>query len=104
MKKKEEEVRDGANEWDLICGSPLYDAYELVSLANIIERHMMALPSAINTGFDPSSSHEDAIRETKTTKKKKKKKTKKVIIVHERRKKKKSSRGVKSRICNCFGK
>lgn len=37
MEKKDDRV------WD--CGSPLYDAYELVSIANIIERHMMLLPS-----------------------------------------------------------
>ena len=36
MEKKDDRV------WD--CGSPLYDAYELVSIANIIERHMMLLP------------------------------------------------------------
>lgn len=30
--------------WD--CGSALYDAYELISLANIIERHMVSLPSS----------------------------------------------------------
>ncbi|KAF4384604.1 hypothetical protein F8388_003911 [Cannabis sativa] len=29
--------------WD--CGSPLYDSYELVSLSNLIERHLMILPS-----------------------------------------------------------
>lgn len=43
MEKKDEQV------WD--CGSPLYDAYELVSLANIIERHMMMMPSASQVSF-----------------------------------------------------
>lgn len=43
MIKEEEEEKGAAGAaviiWD--CGSPLYDSYELVSLVNYIERHMM---------------------------------------------------------------
>ncbi|KAG2725476.1 hypothetical protein I3760_01G068300 [Carya illinoinensis] len=47
LKGKEIEEGGGGEEalaiWD--CGSPLYDSYELVSLAHIIERHLMKLPN-----------------------------------------------------------
>ena len=44
MKKgdEEEEEVSSTNAWD--CGSPLYDYYELASLAHLLERHTMALP------------------------------------------------------------
>ncbi|KAJ0582173.1 hypothetical protein HanHA300_Chr04g0149311 [Helianthus annuus] len=32
--------------WD--CGSPLYDSYELVSIANVLDRHLMKFPYVIN--------------------------------------------------------
>ncbi|KAJ0758784.1 hypothetical protein HanPSC8_Chr04g0176021 [Helianthus annuus] len=32
--------------WD--CGSPLYDSYELVSIANVLDRHLMKFPNVIN--------------------------------------------------------
>ncbi|KAI3494909.1 hypothetical protein L1887_36933 [Cichorium endivia] len=32
--------------WD--CGSPLYDSYELVSIAHVIEMHQMIFPYVIN--------------------------------------------------------
>ncbi|XP_020099107.1 uncharacterized protein LOC109717647 [Ananas comosus] len=43
----EEEEEEGKKEgrlcvWD--CGSPLYDAFELVSVSHLIDRHVMALP------------------------------------------------------------
>jgi hypothetical protein len=38
--------------WDL--GSPLYDSHEVVSLAHLIERHLMTLPSPGELkGFSP---------------------------------------------------
>jgi hypothetical protein len=44
--------------WD--CGSPLYDSFELASLSNSLERHLMALPFTENPpkiyeGFDENS-------------------------------------------------
>ncbi|XP_031131681.1 uncharacterized protein LOC116033066 [Ipomoea triloba] len=59
MKKREDEEEEGdhdreesdggdrtaagvINVWD--CGSPLYDSFELVSVAHLIERNMRALP------------------------------------------------------------
>lgn len=43
IKEEEEEKKEAAGAaaiiWD--CGSPLYDSFELVSLVNYIERHMM---------------------------------------------------------------
>ncbi|KAF8032481.1 hypothetical protein BT93_D1405 [Corymbia citriodora subsp. variegata] len=43
-KAEETEAEDGEalKVWD--CGSPLYDAFELVSLSQVIERHLMAFP------------------------------------------------------------
>ncbi|XP_039172076.1 uncharacterized protein LOC120294969 [Eucalyptus grandis] len=43
-KVEESEAEDGEalKVWD--CGSPLYDAFELVSLSHVIERHLMAFP------------------------------------------------------------
>ncbi|KAI3681829.1 hypothetical protein L6452_36634 [Arctium lappa] len=32
--------------WD--CGSPLYDSYELVSIADVIDRHLMTFPYIIS--------------------------------------------------------
>ncbi|KAL5571381.1 hypothetical protein UlMin_020978 [Ulmus minor] len=40
---EDKEEKEGLAIWD--CGSPLYDSYELVSLTNFIERHLMILPS-----------------------------------------------------------
>lgn len=34
--------------WD--CGSPLYDSYELASVSQLIERHLMFLPSSLGGG------------------------------------------------------
>lgn len=41
--------------WD--CGSPLYDAYELVAVSNLMERHFMILPylSGSRKSNNPSS-------------------------------------------------
>nr|GMD05551.1 uncharacterized protein LOC109164936 isoform X2 [Ipomoea batatas] len=36
------------NVWD--CGSPLYDSFELVSVAHLIERNMRALPPPPSSG------------------------------------------------------
>ncbi|QCE02602.1 hypothetical protein DEO72_LG8g617 [Vigna unguiculata] len=43
-REKEEEEEETMGIWD--CGSPLYDAHELVSLDHIIHRHLMAFPSS----------------------------------------------------------
>ncbi|KAL8235851.1 hypothetical protein R6Q59_016932 [Mikania micrantha] len=32
--------------WD--CGSPLYDSHELVSITNVLDRHMMKFPHVFN--------------------------------------------------------
>ncbi|KAI3453798.1 hypothetical protein Pfo_010461 [Paulownia fortunei] len=91
-KKEEEEEREGGpKEWD--CGSPLYDAYELVSLANIIERHMMTLPWS--SGLASSSLEEE------TAMKKKKEEEEEDIIFHKRRKMEKA-KGFKSRFYSLF--
>ncbi|KAF3448676.1 hypothetical protein FNV43_RR09389 [Rhamnella rubrinervis] len=42
MRGKEEEEVGSSCAWD--CGSPLYDSYELASLAHQLERHTMASP------------------------------------------------------------
>ncbi|KAL2524964.1 Uncharacterized protein Adt_10018 [Abeliophyllum distichum] len=42
---KEEQEEAAGSMWD--CGSPLYDAYELVSFAHFIDRHTMVLPSSV---------------------------------------------------------
>ncbi|KAL2234666.1 UNVERIFIED_CONTAM: hypothetical protein Sindi_1198800 [Sesamum indicum] len=83
----EEEERQGVPEvWD--CGSPLYDAYELVSVANVIERHTMALPSPF--GFTTSSlEFEEDCKKTTD------------IVIRKRRHREKA-KGVKSRISTLF--
>ncbi|KAG5084509.1 hypothetical protein AAZX31_19G239000 [Glycine max] len=42
MRTSSKEKAEAVLKWD--CGSPLYDSYELVSLAYTIDRHMMAWP------------------------------------------------------------
>ena len=44
MNVNQEEEDDGKSMkiWD--CGSPLYDAYELVALSHVVERNIMILP------------------------------------------------------------
>lgn len=44
MNSNQEEEDDGKSMkiWD--CGSPLYDAYELVALSHVVERNCMILP------------------------------------------------------------
>lgn len=39
---EEEEDEKSMKVWD--CGSPLYDAYELVAVSHLVERHIMILP------------------------------------------------------------
>lgn len=79
------EKRFGEKVWD--CGSPLYDAYELVWLANIIERNMMPGPSSFPSNFFTSNSHEEIVA--------KKEKKKKLVSFSKGRKKK--AKGVVSR-------
>ncbi|GJW80547.1 putative RNA-directed DNA polymerase [Tanacetum coccineum] len=46
--KKIEEQEEGlaSKIWD--CGSPLYDSYELASITNVLDRHLMKFPYVIN--------------------------------------------------------
>lgn len=64
-KAEEEQKEDGlaSKIWD--CGSPLYDSYELVSIAHVLDMHQMIFPYAINrstrlvihpSSYSPSSS------------------------------------------------
>ncbi|XP_030540982.2 uncharacterized protein LOC115748596 [Rhodamnia argentea] len=64
---EETEVEDGEalKVWD--CGSPLYDAFELVSLTQVIERHLMTFPCSRKSNWQdnparvaPASCAEDA--------------------------------------------
>ncbi|PIN23617.1 hypothetical protein CDL12_03648 [Handroanthus impetiginosus] len=89
----EEEKVDPRKGWD--CGSPLYDAYELVSITNIIERHMMTTLPSGSTGFG-SSPIEFSEKENGVKKKKEK-----GIIFHKRWKNEKG-KGIKSRFCRFF--
>ncbi|KAK4400938.1 hypothetical protein Sango_1199900 [Sesamum angolense] len=84
--EEEEERQGGPKVWD--CGSPLYDAYELVSVANIIDRHTMALPSPF--GFATSTSEFE--KDCKKTAN---------IVIHKRRHREKA-KGVKSRLSTIF--
>ncbi|KAL0408067.1 UNVERIFIED_CONTAM: hypothetical protein Sradi_1741100 [Sesamum radiatum] len=86
MREEEEERQRNPKVWD--CGSPLYDAHELVSVANIIDRHTMVLPSPF--GFATSSlEFEEDCRKTTD------------IVIHKRRHREKA-KGVKSRISIVF--
>ncbi|OVA00847.1 hypothetical protein BVC80_1075g19 [Macleaya cordata] len=67
MTKIEEEQEEGNEEqeeeedisvWD--CGSPLYDSFELVSLNNLIDRNLAALPFSV--GSKRLSDGSDSIR------------------------------------------
>ncbi|KAL7150453.1 hypothetical protein ABFS83_05G112700 [Erythranthe nasuta] len=81
--ENEEEMKNGAKlECDCVCGSPLYDAHELVSVANIIERHMMVFPFTKAGGFQSSSSEFQEKEEICIDYSKKKKK--KNVIIHKR--------------------
>ncbi|KAI3741352.1 hypothetical protein L1987_59024 [Smallanthus sonchifolius] len=47
-KKVEQQQQDEGLDpkiWD--CGSPLYDSYELVSITNVLDRHLMKFPNVI---------------------------------------------------------
>ncbi|KVH89055.1 hypothetical protein Ccrd_008961 [Cynara cardunculus var. scolymus] len=46
--KEEHQQKEGLalKIWD--CGSPLYDSYELVSIADVIDRHLMTFPYIIS--------------------------------------------------------
>lgn len=46
--KKIEEQEEGlaSKIWD--CGSPLYDSYELASITNVLDKHLMKFPYVIN--------------------------------------------------------
>ncbi|KAA0048909.1 glycosyltransferase family 28 protein [Cucumis melo var. makuwa] len=41
-------MRDRSSVWD--CGSPLYDSYELASLAHLIDRNLLAFPPPYHAG------------------------------------------------------
>lgn len=47
-KKAEEQHQEGLDSkiWD--CGSPLYDSYELVSISNVLDKHLMKFPYVVN--------------------------------------------------------
>nr|GEW05942.1 hypothetical protein [Tanacetum cinerariifolium] len=45
-KVEEQEDRLASKIWD--CGSPLYDSYELASITNVLDRHLMKFPYVIN--------------------------------------------------------
>ncbi|GKD34460.1 hypothetical protein Tco_1249969 [Tanacetum coccineum] len=53
--KKIEEHEEGlaSQIWD--CGSPLYDSYELASITNVIDRHLMKFPNVTRSHVRPSS-------------------------------------------------
>lgn len=61
----DEEIKK-VNIWD--CGSPLYDAHELVALSHIVERHFMVLPYLSGSRTEAvscsSSSSEKAVETT----------------------------------------
>ncbi|KAL8053960.1 hypothetical protein ABFX02_05G107200 [Erythranthe guttata] len=79
--ENEEEMKNGAKlECDCVCRSPLYDAHELVSVANIIERHMMVFPFTTAGGFQSSSSEFQEKEEICIDYSKKKKN----VIIHKR--------------------
>lgn len=91
MKKRSEEEEErggGPKVWD--CGSPLYDAYELVSAANIIERHMMSLPSPFGFASSSLEFEEEACKKTTTT----------TNIVIRKKRQRGKAKGVKSRFYN----
>lgn len=46
-KEKKKKMRE-LSVWD--CGSPLYDSYELASLAHLIDRNLMAFPPPFHGG------------------------------------------------------
>lgn len=52
-KVEEEEQQEGLalKIWD--CVSPLYDSYELVSITNVLDKHLKKLPFAINRSTRP---------------------------------------------------
>ncbi|KAL7111808.1 hypothetical protein ACP275_05G112700 [Erythranthe tilingii] len=97
--ENEGDMKNGAKlECDCVCESPLYDAHELVSVANIIERHMMVFPFTTAGGLQSSSSDFQEKEEICIDYSKKKKKN---VIVHKRVKNGKI-REVKSTIFKIF--
>ncbi|KAL4562643.1 hypothetical protein LXL04_026671 [Taraxacum kok-saghyz] len=44
----EEQQEDGLASKIWNCGSPLYDSYELVSIAHVLDMHQMTFPYVIN--------------------------------------------------------
>lgn len=56
-KTEEAEVEDGdaLEVWD--CGSPLYDAFELVSLSHVIERHLLVFPCNRKSNWQNNCAH-----------------------------------------------
>ncbi|CAA0838216.1 Unknown protein [Striga hermonthica] len=95
MKKMEAKIEYAPKVFD--CGSPLYDSHELVSLANVIERHTMALPwsSGPGSGSELGSSRGGS----GATKKKNSGRN-----IFRRRREKEKSKGVKSVIYGVLSK
>ncbi|KAH6779957.1 hypothetical protein C2S52_011194 [Perilla frutescens var. hirtella] len=49
VRKKEKDDEKSLEIWD--CGSPLYDAHELVAVSHVVERHLMILPHLSGSRF-----------------------------------------------------
>ncbi|XP_057780028.1 uncharacterized protein LOC130998632 [Salvia miltiorrhiza] len=63
--KEEEDDEKWLKIWD--CGSPLYDAYELVAVSHVVERNCMILPylsGSRNDDVADSCSSEKAVETT----------------------------------------